>query len=278
MSQVSFLKHDDTVTVVYDGNVRTFDRTSPQYDVIIDYLKTGRMDELPEYLNSFKKSIESKYEGFTVEDDIVYVDGKALPTTIGNKLQEFAKEGLPYKHILRFWTRLQKNPSRTCVNEIFGFLNNNNIPIFEDGCILAWKSVRGDFRDWHSNSILNRVGDTIEVPRNTVDDSRQSCSNGIHFGNFEYASHFNDGKGGHLLEGKIDPADVVSIPEEGNWQKMRVCKYTITRECDWDQPSCKLAVDENEYFDNDDDYEDSDIYDEDDDFGSDLDEDEEDCY
>jgi acyl carrier protein len=75
--------------------------------------------------------------------------------------------------------------------------------------------------------LLNKVGATIEVERSSVDDDfRQGCSHGLHAGSLSYAK----GWGQRVVLVEIDPADVVSVPEDCNCQKLRCCKYTIVGE------------------------------------------------
>jgi hypothetical protein len=68
------------------------------------------------------------------------------------------------------------------------------------------------------------------MPRNKVDDNKDvGCSKGLHAGTLEYASGYacdND----KLVLVEIDPADVVSIPTDCEFQKLRTCKYKVVAE------------------------------------------------
>ena len=75
-----------------------------------------------------------------------------------------------------------------------------------------------------TGTIRNNIGDVVTMPRNAVeDDPKVACHVGLHVGSFSYANGF----GRHLLTVKVDPADVVSVPEDHGNQKMRVCAYTV---------------------------------------------------
>jgi hypothetical protein len=136
---------------------------------------------------------------------------------------------------------LQNNPSAASVAELYDFMSYKELPITEDGLLIAYKGVRSDGYSAHGNlgtvvtsgevndegRILNRVGDVIEVARNQVDDDRaRGCSFGLHVGSYGYAKDFG-GYSGQLLTVSVDPADVVSVPTDSSFQKMRVSKYTV---------------------------------------------------
>jgi hypothetical protein len=75
-----------------------------------------------------------------------------------------------------------ENPSYRAVNELYGFLEKNRLPITPDGHFLAYKKVRDDYKDIHSGTMDNSVGKIVEMERNQVnDDKNQTCSSGLHF-------------------------------------------------------------------------------------------------
>jgi hypothetical protein len=72
------------------------------------------------------------------------------------------------------------------------------------------------------------------MPRNKVDDDKNvGCSYGFHAGTVEYAKDFM-GREGHLMIVEINPADVVSIPTDCQFQKLRTCKYKVVGEYEID--------------------------------------------
>jgi hypothetical protein len=78
--------------------------------------------------------------------------------------------------------------------------------------------------------IFNGVGETIEVPRNEVDDNRNNgCSQGLHVGSLEYAAEFA-GPVGKVLIVEVCPSDVVSVPLDCSCQKLRTSKYKVVGE------------------------------------------------
>ena len=92
------------------------------------------------------------------------------------------------------------------------------------------------------------------MPRKQVDDSVDiGCSFGLHAGTYEYASNFGNGV---TLTVRIDPANVVSVPRDCEYQKIRCSEYTViataeepwTRSVVWDG-----TADYDGYYEDDDD-------------------------
>ena len=216
---------EQNVVVSFDGQTHIVKRSEALADRLIEAVKAGRIDEIPT-LVSKAKQVEVYSDGtFTVRDGRVLVNGVPAPEVLSNKILRFSDEGLPYEPLVRFAEKLQQNPSYRSVNELFRFLEKNDMPLFSDGSFLAYKAVREDFKDVHSGKFDNSPGMVHEMPRNQVDeDCAQHCSHGFHVGNWRYCHEFHPG--GHMLEVKVNPADVVSVPNDLD-EKIRVCKYEV---------------------------------------------------
>lgn len=157
-----------------------------------------------------------------------------LPEAIKRRVLRLSAEGKSPNPILRFYERLQRNPSSRSVNQLFPFLEKLNIPITEDGCFLAYKSVRNDYMDAHSGTISNKPGTTVKLPRNLVsDDPKEACHFGLHVGAPHYAGTFSD----KLMIAKVDPEHVVCVPYDSSREKMRVCEYKIIGHAGDDLPT-----------------------------------------
>jgi hypothetical protein len=229
--RVSYAITDNNVTVNYDGQTHIVARTDTLADRLIKALREGRTDDIPNLVSAAKR-IENFSKGtFVVRDGEILVNGQPAPRVLGNKIVKFANDGLPYQPLVKFAENLQRNPSFRAVNELFTFLEKNDHPITDDGNFIAYKRVRGTFKDIHSNTFDNSVGTTVEMPRNQVnEDSAQTCSAGLHVANWTYAhTQFasNDPATDVMLEVEVNPADVVSIPVDYDNAKMRVCKYKV---------------------------------------------------
>jgi hypothetical protein len=117
------------------------------------------------------------------------------------------------------------------VDELFLFLEANEVPLTERGTFIAYKRVRGDFKDIYTGTFDNSPGNVVEMSRQEVDpDANKTCSVGLHVANFSYAhQHYasKDASTDVILEVEVDPSDVVSVPVDYSNSKMRVSKYRV---------------------------------------------------
>ena len=165
---------------------------------------------------------------FSYADNKFKYSGVDLPHKFHNRLVEMAANNEDPSPLLRFWERLQKNPSYRSVQQLWNFLEHQNIPLTKDGCFLGYKSVDDNFRDWHSGKFVNKPGTRNEMPRNQIsDDQKVDCAAGFHIGTLKYAKDFHGGSNQQIVICKIDPQDVVSVPDDCSSQKIRVCKYFV---------------------------------------------------
>ena len=195
---------------------------------VAEAIKEGRFDDAVELasVESFLNKISSG--NVTVTDGEVLYKGQPLNGYLASKLVQFFREGLPVEHYCAFLSNLMDNPSMVSRKELYLFLGSANLPVTEDGCFLAYKAVRHDFKDKHSGRFDNSPGVTHEMERHEVDDDRnQTCSYGFHAAAYQYARDFLGGGGDKMVAVKINPKDVVSVPSDYNNQKLRCCKYTV---------------------------------------------------
>lgn len=232
-----------TLTVIIDGGsqILTARNDNPKWTEIIEAAKQENETRLLQLL-SLKAVVAEYSEGeLTIDASGVLYRGKPLHTVDANRVMAFLREGLPYKPIANYILRKMKNPSARAISEMYPFLEHGNMPLTPEGKIIAYKGVQNDFYSVHGNKntvviqgvvsedgrILNRIGDVIEVERSSVDDNfNNGCSFGLHAGSLAYAK----GWGPRVVLVEIDPADVVSIPSDCSFQKLRCCKYKVIGE------------------------------------------------
>lgn len=226
MKKINFIKTNENITLNFDGQTHIIAMDNPSAANILQALKDNNHDIIPD-LVSAAKLVENFSGGlFKVVDGQVLVDGEAVHEVLANKILDFAHEGLPYEPLVKFAKNVSLNPSFRAQTDLFSFLEKNNHPITEDGNFIAYKKVRDDFKDVHTGTMDNSPGKVVSMPRNKVnEDPEQTCSNGLHAANFDYASNFYSG--GKMLELEINPKDVVAIPKDYNQSKMRVCEYKV---------------------------------------------------
>ena len=130
--------------------------------------------------------------------------------------------------LINFIDKLVDNPSRKVFDYLYDFLKYNDIEINEDGDIIAWKKVRHNYMDIHSNSMSNAPGTTVKMARIAVnDDPKVTCSHGLHVCAKGYLSHFGCSSDDRVVKVKVNPKDFVSIPNDYDGKKARVCEYVV---------------------------------------------------
>ncbi len=223
---------DGFLTVVIDGKQHTILASNPMFASAVSAYQSKDFDALMLALDPSRKflNLYAKYEKIEVKDGSVFVDGDAIQSVVADRIINFLADGVDCLPIFKFITRLQLNPSKRAVDELYTFLEHKHLPLTETGTFLAYKAVRNDYTDKHTGKFFNGVGEVLEMPRNKVDDDKNvGCSYGFHAGTLQYASMFACGNDKLVLV-EIDPADVVSIPTDCEFQKLRTCRYKVVAE------------------------------------------------
>lgn len=228
---------DTHVTVIINGTPYTVAKTDARFPEVIRLLKAGASDEA--LIKACDTTIRIAAWGgnqFTVKDGVVRYNGDMnVPPRLVRRMLELMALGLPVDNLANFYARLQKNPSNNSVTMLYEFLEHKNIPIAQDGRLVMYKAVRNDYMDKHSGTILNKPGCIPTMPRNAVcDDIDVGCHTGLHCGSIEYvkgfASNYGVEGGDRIVLVAVDPADVVSVPRDCSFQKVRTCKYEVLEE------------------------------------------------
>lgn len=245
---VPYLLQGKNIILVVDGKSHTISKdTHMNYGKIVDALKSKDWDELRELVEPAKAIVNFGKGYVKIEDGVVYWKGSVFNNALANRMIEMYQEGFPIDPMVRFMENLMQNPSKRSVDQVYGFLEKNSLPITEDGHFLAYKKVRRDYKDIHSGTFDNSIGQVVEMDRNLVDDNPEShCSTGLHFCSESYLQSFGGG-GDPVMILKIDPADVVSIPTDYNGAKGRCMKYEVVAEVDGDPKVAFASVVDKKY-------------------------------
>lgn len=232
----SFIFTDfDSLSLCIGGKPYTVDSTNPNWEAIIAALKAEDFNVIPGLINRasvIKTYVESagSYNNIVVNADygtIMYFN-EPVNSVIVDHIFRMKDEGFNINPMLRFLDNLLSNPSKRAVDELYGFLQYGKMPVTEDGCFLAYKRVRADYKSVHDGKTDNSIGSTVAMPRNQVNEnSHETCSTGLHFCSFEYLKSFSGAK---IVILKVNPRDVVSIPNDYNNTKGRACQYDVIGE------------------------------------------------
>lgn len=145
------------------------------------------------------------------------------------------------------------------VRELLNFMEKGDLPIADDGSIVAYKVLRnsgiidgkritvaGTFFDPHSQKVPQKVGSFVTMDEKLVDPSRRTqCSTGLHIARRGYLRSFSADVATMV---KVNPEDVIAVPEREP-DKMRACGYHVVALLDNaayqllrnDQPATKHA-------------------------------------
>ena len=283
MANYPYIASEETATLLYEGKPYTLQSSHPNFAPFKKALVDEDFETAINYLD-IRKQVEAFADGeLIVKNGAVYWNSNQLHGKVVDKLLELLESGMKVgSPFIKFVKNLLDNPSNNSVEELYDFLSYKSLPIDDDGYVLGYKGVCSDGWSKSGNThtivlqgevnergqIKNEVGDTIEVQRRSVDDNRQNqCSHGLHIGSFDYANSWaSEGK---LLLVRFNPRDAVSVPQDSECQKLRVCKYEVLEEIERDNSEIKQPYygvytngfgQDNEDSDYDEDYDDEEEY------------------
>ena len=262
MNKPAYIVTSNAITVIWEGQPYTVNTDNPNYTGLKNALLNAEYDSIGRFLD-IKKQIEDFSHGsIKVVAEKVYYGSYELKGFVIDKLLEFLRSGAKdAQPILNFIEKLMFNPSKNSVDQLYSFLSYKSLPLTEAGNIIAYKGVDSDYYSKHGNKntivitgvvnengcILNKIGETIEVARNCVDDNKDNhCSNGLHVGSYDYAKDWA-GNNGHLMMVEFNPCDAVSVPTDCNFQKLRTSKYKVIGEVPFERIKQEAPLNEPYY-------------------------------
>lgn len=227
-TQITIFKNDENRSVV---------KCYPKFNIIKRDLIEGNFSDT---------CLKSAYEVMSLPDFVekfsegnITVDHKSgkvfygtfeIKNTVVDRMIVMLDEKENVKPLAKFLERLMMNPKEGVIEELYAFLRHNDIAISDEGMIIAYRSIRRDWKDFHTGTMDNSIGKIVSMPRSLVDDNpERTCSTGIHAAAWKYASGFGN-QDRRLVKVEICPSDVVSVPVDYNGAKMRVCKLKVLSE------------------------------------------------
>lgn len=234
------------LSFVYKGSPRTVAKDHQNYDAILKAYNEGDVETLEVLCNIVKFVAKVTNGDVKISDDSVYWRGTKVNAFLATRIIELLRDKLSIDSISRFTEKLMTNPTVDVRDDLYKWLENGNMPIFDDGDFLAYKYVGKGYLSVHSGpsgKVYQGVGEVVTLPREECNANRDiTCSTGLHFCSLDYlpkfASNLNDG---HVIIVKINPADVVAIPTDYNLTKGRTCRFEVIGEVSADEVSTKFA-------------------------------------
>lgn len=245
---IPYLMQGKNIILVIDNKPHTISKdTHMNYARIMEALKAQDWDLIRDLVEP-RKAIVDFGDGYvSIDGNQVMWKGQPFHNALSTRMLEMYSEGFPIDPMVRFMENLMDNPSKRSVDQVYGFLEKNKLPITEDGHFLAYKRVKEDYKDIHSGTIDNSIGQYVTMDRNLVDDNPDShCSAGLHFCSESYLGSFGSNDQPVMIL-KINPADVVSIPSDHDGAKGRCCAYEVVAQVNGDPKEAFVSVVNSDY-------------------------------
>ena len=215
------------ITVMLSGVTHTINSDHANYAEIREALRTKDHETVEKLINVAASVVNFVKGRVRIVNEQVFYGDFEVKGSIVQRIIAMMREGFDADPMIKFLENLMSNPSKRAVDELYGFLEATALPITEDGCFLAYKKVRDDYRDFYTGTMNNSIGTMLEMPRNQVDEDKDTtCSYGLHFCSLSYLPYYHGGQGRVMIV-KINPADVVAIPSDYNNAKGRACRYEV---------------------------------------------------
>jgi hypothetical protein len=231
-------------TVIINGKMYQFNDSHVDYEKLQECVRSGDADLLIDTLSVGKRVEDWSYGNFEFKCGALFYQGEQVAEQPTERILEMIKGGWDHLPMLKYLDMLYQNVSNRAVQESYTWSAHKGLPIDENGYMLGYKGVvvysgldkvdaqgraltNGDLVDKYTGTIRNNVGDTNVMSRRQVcDDHQQGCAQGLHVGTYEYA-HDWAGSSGKVVLVRFSPADIVSVPSDCSFSKMRVSKYEV---------------------------------------------------
>lgn len=227
------------ITVYLTGNAPfTMPRSHKLFNQLVEAVASKDEDDILSVIrlaDRTKNYLEGKVD--IIDGEVLY-NGETITGALVDRIVSSLDEGHDADYLIKFLENLMLNPSKQSREELYLFLEAcGDLPITEDGKFIAYKWVRSTGYDVHSGTNLHEEGKIISMARRDVnDDRRVTCSTGLHVCSSKYTKF-----GERLFLVAVNPKDVVSVPNDYDNGKMRVCEYEVKEEIDPDYTSFESA-------------------------------------
>jgi hypothetical protein len=249
--EIGYNLGEKTVTVTIGSQIYTHPVTSGIGQKLVAALSEGVVDDKKIVKLVTRASQVADYAHganghlVAVKNDRVYFDGKVIDGAVVRDILKFLERGLPVQPLVNYLIRIRNNPSYRSIEALYEFREANDLPVTADGFVLAYKAINADWFDKYTGkTYLNKPGKIIKCGRNeVVDDPDVACGRGLHVGGISYVLGYAAGvtlqdgapvrlseDSSRIVQVKIDPANVVSVPKDSAAGKCRVCEYKVLSE------------------------------------------------
>lgn len=245
MTHSYYTKHALGVSVYHAGRQYAASTAHPLYADVLKALAKKDIAGAAELLD-VKGTLQAATQGVDrikyKNGEMVYrgLDGKehalegALIDRILTAIRDKRMTPAQVKPLVLLLDNIHKNELKFIRDELYLFLAAGDMPITNDGCFLAYKKVKTDFKDIYSGKMDNSPGKVVAMDPALVDRDRyNTCSRGLHFAARSYLSSYGSGGSGgaKIVVVKVNPRNVFAIPSDYNNAKGRASEYFVVGEC-----------------------------------------------
>lgn len=206
----------------------------------------------------------------------VTINGEPFEGPLADALSKMSSEkneddGVYLQALARFLEKANANPSIENANVLYKWVLNEGLTITPDGDFIGYKAVetnkidnpdgyvfpegvpiRSSTRDGGGTVngvdfpkyVPNFVGALVQMPRDKVDSNGNTeCSVGLHVGTYKYAAN-GPMRCNIIMLVKVNPANVVAVSRDYQFQKIRCCEYLVVRDHVESPLDVRLYIDE----------------------------------
>lgn len=237
------------LVVVLNGEMLVADNQHPNwpqiYKAVVEDENEDGLKELFDVQSALNTRFNRVSERVSVRNGKVYFDGDEVDDALTKQILKFLNQDVnDWQPLVLFMENVASNPSEHSRSQLYDFLARREFTIDKDGNILGYKGVTQDENGvfWSINSgtaivngevkegrIPQEIGDIVEMPRSEVAwNPAADCASGLHVSHFQYAHDFSGSRSNSaVLLVRVNPRDVVSVPYDASFQKVRVCRYEV---------------------------------------------------
>lgn len=237
-----------TLAIIFnDGSTEIISESHVSFKALLNAFLEGGKDEveileLTQVIETTQKKLTELSERVSILDNKILFDGDEVNGHLMDVIKDLFANGdtIELAPLVKFLEKASTNPSLESIDDLYRWVNNGDLVIDDDGDFVAYKGVYGSDERFSTHSgtafvdgieINGRIpyvdGSIVTMPRSSVGDNRDiACSTGLHAGTYRYASGYGD----TLILVKINPRDVVSVPNDSSGQKLRVSRLVVLNE------------------------------------------------
>ena len=224
------------LSITIDNEAHVINDTHPNFNPIIKAIKAKQWPEIKNLI-SIPTAISVASKGVvSVKNGQVYHKGLPVHSYLATRILELMQQGFDITPWTNFMEKLYQNPDPFSITQAYSFLERAKLPLCPDGDFLGYKYVRDNYFDCHTGTFDNSVGNLVREDRALCDNNPNNhCSKGLHFAAKGYLpGHYGNGTGTRIVIVKVNPKNIVSVPNDHNCEKARSCEYLVVGEIDKD--------------------------------------------